>query len=158
NFTERAPDGAAGRQAVRWARVRPSEGLDRERREVRYAIRLPANDVLMRQIEDLLTRSRGRPSHAPLVRYRSGRRPGRPDPGGKWRASGGRTAFPTPRCRGREGRPSAEASISTPAAPGPWGRRRSRSGLDRPARLEPRSTVEASAEWGRRIPLPNARP
>jgi len=40
-----------------------------ERREVRYAIRLPANDVLMRQIEDLLTRPRGRPSHAPLVRY-----------------------------------------------------------------------------------------
>ena len=45
------------------------EGL--ERRGVRYAIRLPANDVLMRQIEDLLTRPRGRPSHAPLVRYRS---------------------------------------------------------------------------------------
>src|SRR5262249_54064958 len=41
-----------------------------EHREVRYAIRLPANDVLMRQIEDLLTRPRGRPSHAPLVRYR----------------------------------------------------------------------------------------
>ena len=45
------------------------EGL--ERRGVRYAIRLPANDVLMRQIEDLLTRPRGRPSHAPLVRHRS---------------------------------------------------------------------------------------
>jgi hypothetical protein len=42
-----------------------------ERRGVRYAIRLPANDVLERQIEDLLTRPRGRPSHAPLVRYRS---------------------------------------------------------------------------------------
>jgi Transposase DDE domain group 1 len=42
-----------------------------EHREVRYAIRLPANDVLMQQIEDLLTRPRGRPSHAPLVRYRS---------------------------------------------------------------------------------------
>lgn len=38
---------------------------------MRYAIRLPANDVLERQIEDLLTRPRGRPSHAPLVRYRS---------------------------------------------------------------------------------------
>jgi hypothetical protein len=36
-----------------------------------HAIRLPANDVLERQIEDLLTRPRGRPSHAPLVRYRS---------------------------------------------------------------------------------------
>ena len=42
-----------------------------ERRGVRYAIRLPANDVLERQIEDLLTRPRSRPSHAPLVRYRS---------------------------------------------------------------------------------------
>ena len=42
-----------------------------ERRGVRYAIRLPANDVLERRIEGLLTRPRGRPSHAPLVRYRS---------------------------------------------------------------------------------------
>jgi Transposase DDE domain group 1 len=42
-----------------------------EHRGVRYAIRLPANDVLERHIEDLLTRPRGRPSHAPLVRYRS---------------------------------------------------------------------------------------
>jgi hypothetical protein len=42
-----------------------------ERRKVRYAIRLPANDVLMRQTKDLLTWSRGRPSHAALVRYRS---------------------------------------------------------------------------------------
>jgi hypothetical protein len=42
-----------------------------ERRGVAYAIRLPANDVLERAIEDLLTRPRRRPSHAPLVRYRS---------------------------------------------------------------------------------------
>jgi hypothetical protein len=42
-----------------------------ERRGVRYAIRLPANDVLERQIEDLLTRPRGRPSCAPLIHYRS---------------------------------------------------------------------------------------
>jgi hypothetical protein len=42
-----------------------------ERRRVRYAIRLPANDVLERRIEDLLTRPRGRPSYAPLIRYRS---------------------------------------------------------------------------------------
>jgi hypothetical protein len=42
-----------------------------ERRGVRYAIGLPANDVLQQRIEDLLTRPRGRPSHAPLVRYRS---------------------------------------------------------------------------------------
>jgi hypothetical protein len=33
-----------------------------ERRGVRYAIRLPANDVLERRIQDLLTRPRGRPS------------------------------------------------------------------------------------------------
>ena len=42
-----------------------------ERRDVAYAIRLPANQVLERRIEDLLTRPRGRPSYAPLVRYRS---------------------------------------------------------------------------------------
>jgi len=42
-----------------------------ERRGVRYAIRLPANDVLERAIEDLLVRPPGRPSYAPLVRYRS---------------------------------------------------------------------------------------
>jgi hypothetical protein len=42
-----------------------------ERRGVAYAIRLPANDVPERAIEDVLTRPRGRPSHAPLVRYRS---------------------------------------------------------------------------------------
>ncbi len=42
-----------------------------ERRDVAYAIRLPANQVLEGTIEDLLTRPRGRPSYAPLVRYRS---------------------------------------------------------------------------------------
>src|SRR5438445_1368032 len=42
-----------------------------EPRGVAYAIRLPTNQVLERAIEDLLTRPRGRPSHAPLVRYRS---------------------------------------------------------------------------------------
>src|SRR6202158_116001 len=42
-----------------------------ERRGVPYAIRLPANDVLGLAIEDLLIRPRGRPSYAPLVRYRS---------------------------------------------------------------------------------------
>jgi hypothetical protein len=41
-----------------------------ERRGVRDTIRLPANDILERQIEDLLTRPRGRPSYAPLVQYR----------------------------------------------------------------------------------------
>lgn len=52
-----------------FARPQVYEAL--ERRGVRYAIRLPANDVLERQVEDLLTRPRGRPSHAPLVRCRS---------------------------------------------------------------------------------------
>jgi len=42
-----------------------------EQQGVAYAIRLPANQILERAIEDLLTRPRGRPSHAPLVRYRS---------------------------------------------------------------------------------------
>src|SRR4029453_2209727 len=42
-----------------------------EQRGVAYAIRLPANQVLERAIEDLLTRPRGPPSHPPLVRYRS---------------------------------------------------------------------------------------
>ena len=42
-----------------------------ERRDVAYAIRLPANQVLERRIEDLLTRPRGRPSYAPLIRSRS---------------------------------------------------------------------------------------
>jgi len=38
---------------------------------VRYAIRLPANDVLERRIEDLLTRPRGRPSHTVTRRSRA---------------------------------------------------------------------------------------
>ena len=42
-----------------------------EERGVPYAIRLPGNQVLERAIDDLLVRPRGRPSHAPLVRYRS---------------------------------------------------------------------------------------
>jgi DDE family transposase len=42
-----------------------------EHRGAAYAIRPPANQVLERAIEDLLTRPRGRPSYAPLVRYRS---------------------------------------------------------------------------------------
>jgi hypothetical protein len=34
-----------------------------------YAIRLPANDILHREIDPLLTRPVGRPSNAPVVRY-----------------------------------------------------------------------------------------
>jgi Transposase DDE domain group 1 len=39
--------------------------------EVKYAIRLPANDHLQRNITELLTRPVGRPSHKPVVRYKS---------------------------------------------------------------------------------------
>jgi hypothetical protein len=42
-----------------------------EERDVKYAIRLPANDNLQRNITELLTRPVGRPSYKPLVRYKS---------------------------------------------------------------------------------------
>jgi hypothetical protein len=42
-----------------------------EEREVKYAIRLPANDNLQRNIAELLTRPIGRPSYKPVVRYKS---------------------------------------------------------------------------------------
>ncbi len=42
-----------------------------EEREVKYAIRLPANDHLQRNIAELLTRPVGRPSHKPVVRFKS---------------------------------------------------------------------------------------
>ncbi len=42
-----------------------------EERKVKYAIRLPANDNLERQVAQLLTRPVGRPSYKPVVRYRS---------------------------------------------------------------------------------------
>jgi hypothetical protein len=42
-----------------------------EEREVKYAIRLPANDNLERNIAELLTRPVGRPSYRPVIRYRS---------------------------------------------------------------------------------------
>ena len=41
------------------------------RREVKYAIRLPANDHLQRNIRELLTRPVGRPSHKPAFRFKS---------------------------------------------------------------------------------------
>jgi hypothetical protein len=41
-----------------------------EERGVKYAIRIPANDNLERDIAELLTRSVGRPSHKPVVRYK----------------------------------------------------------------------------------------
>src|SRR5271170_4300402 len=41
-----------------------------EERDVKYAIRLPANDILERDIGELLSRPTGRPSHKPVVRYK----------------------------------------------------------------------------------------
>ena len=41
-----------------------------EKRDVKYAIRIPANDSLERDIAELLTRPVGRPSHKPVVRYK----------------------------------------------------------------------------------------
>jgi hypothetical protein len=41
-----------------------------EERGVRYAIRIPANDNLERDIAELLTRPVGRPSHKPVVWYK----------------------------------------------------------------------------------------
>jgi hypothetical protein len=41
-----------------------------EERGVKYAIRLPVNENLQRDIEELLTRPVGGPSHRPVVRYK----------------------------------------------------------------------------------------
>jgi hypothetical protein len=41
-----------------------------EERGAKYAIRIPANDCLMRDIEELLTRPVGRPAHKPVVWYK----------------------------------------------------------------------------------------
>jgi hypothetical protein len=42
-----------------------------EERGVKYAIRIPANDSLERDVAELLTRPAGRPTHKPVVRYKS---------------------------------------------------------------------------------------
>src|ERR1017187_4095000 len=42
-----------------------------EEREVKYVIRLPANDNLQRKITELLPRPVGRPSYKPVVRFKS---------------------------------------------------------------------------------------
>jgi DDE family transposase len=41
-----------------------------EKRGVKYAIRIPANENLERDIAELLTRPAGRPSHKPVVWYK----------------------------------------------------------------------------------------
>ena len=43
-----------------------------EERDVKHAIRIPANDSLERDIAELLTRPVGRPSHKPVVWYKPG--------------------------------------------------------------------------------------
>jgi len=42
-----------------------------EARGVKYAIRIPSNDTLEQAVAELLRRPVGRPSHGPLVRYKS---------------------------------------------------------------------------------------
>jgi hypothetical protein len=42
-----------------------------EEREMKYAIRLPANDNLQRNLAELLTQPVGRPSYKPVFRYKS---------------------------------------------------------------------------------------
>ena len=42
-----------------------------EERDVKYAIRLPANNNMQRDNTELLTRPVGRPSHKPVVRFKS---------------------------------------------------------------------------------------
>ena len=42
-----------------------------EKRGVKYAIRIPSNDTLERAVAELLRRPVGRPSHKPVVRYKS---------------------------------------------------------------------------------------
>ena len=42
-----------------------------EGRDVKYAIRIPSNDILEREVAELLTQPVGRPSHKPVVRYKS---------------------------------------------------------------------------------------
>jgi len=42
-----------------------------EKRNVRYAIRIPSNDILEQAVAELLRRPVGRPSHKPVVRYTS---------------------------------------------------------------------------------------
>ena len=47
-----------------------------EEQDVKYAIRLAANDNLQRNITELLTRPVRRPSHKPVVRYQELSLPG----------------------------------------------------------------------------------
>ena len=59
---------AAFRADAAFAKPEIYEAL--EKRGVKYAIRLPANENLLRDIEELLTRPVGRPSHKPVAWYK----------------------------------------------------------------------------------------
>lgn len=64
----------AGKEAVFRADaafVKPEIYGALEARGVKYAIRIPANNSLERDIAELLTRPVGRPSHKPMVWYKS---------------------------------------------------------------------------------------
>jgi Transposase DDE domain group 1 len=50
--------------------VKPEIYETLEERGVKYAIRLPANDSLLQDIEELPRRPVGRPSHKPVVSYK----------------------------------------------------------------------------------------
>jgi hypothetical protein len=69
-----------------------------EERDVKYAIRLPANDILERDIAELLSRPVGRPNHKPVVRYKSFlyKRPVGTRRGGWWRRSSSTSASCSP--------------------------------------------------------------
>jgi hypothetical protein len=51
--------------------AKPEVYEESEERGAKYAIRIPANDSLERDIAELLTQPVGRPSHKPVVRYKS---------------------------------------------------------------------------------------
>ena len=65
---QRMGKGIAFRADAAFAKPEVYEAL--EERGVKYAIRIPANDILQRDIEELLKRPVGRPTKKPLVEYK----------------------------------------------------------------------------------------
>ena len=100
---------------------------------IRYAIRLPANQVLQRRIGHLLTRPVGRPPKKPIVSYASFQLPGQgldpsPSRGGQGRVAPGR-ALPSGRLHRDQpdpAQPSGWSSSTTAAAPPSSGSRKAR--------------------------------
>jgi hypothetical protein len=62
---------AQGKEATFRGDAKPELYEALEERDVQYAIRLPANDHLQRNIKELLTRPVGRPSQKPVFRFKS---------------------------------------------------------------------------------------